>query len=545
MTRIVEFKGMDQINKQDAPREIIFSKIERLIREMQHPESGVPVRSQKLFLTFIPSVFMGFDLVDWLMNRLNIKDLAEAIHLANLICQHGYFFPVNDTKLTLKDDGTLYRFQDPHFWPSYYQPDDIHYAKEPKEALAWLKKVLSQKWEFICKQAEEQVNLMKERKKSEKSILDSQEKAYWRVHRPPPGILSCFEKGPLANKHTEKAKAKQDLKKQVSFLQKYICRPRTKLHQVVESLIHRCELYAEFDPFITDVQPTNPWISDDITFWDLNSDFVETLTEKRLRRWGISLEELLTDPMGELEFEKYLRKEYSHENMCFWKVVQCLKSGSQAAVANRINKIYEKYLAPGAPCEVNLDSMTLDITYKLMKSPSRYTFDAAQEHVFLLMKKDTYRRFLKSDHYRNLLSNTQQIEQKKKFFNFGVSTRKKAAPSAGVGNRRNSGCHRTSSNVDITLNTLQLSGEHPFTGKHSQSTSDLQDMQKISALNRLSSSSESQDRVNNVGRNALLIPRGAHRMGYFSSSLDGTNRNITLTVPQPTQNLVAPWETES
>lgn len=33
--------------------------MENLVREMQDPELGVPVRSQKLFLTSIPSAFMG------------------------------------------------------------------------------------------------------------------------------------------------------------------------------------------------------------------------------------------------------------------------------------------------------------------------------------------------------------------------------------------------------------------------------------------------------------------------------------------------------
>lgn len=33
--------------------------MERLVTEMQHEEIGVPVRSQKLFLTSIPSAFMG------------------------------------------------------------------------------------------------------------------------------------------------------------------------------------------------------------------------------------------------------------------------------------------------------------------------------------------------------------------------------------------------------------------------------------------------------------------------------------------------------
>lgn len=36
---------------------------------------------------------------------------AEAIHLGSLVAAHGYIFPISDHVLTLKDDGTLYRFQ--------------------------------------------------------------------------------------------------------------------------------------------------------------------------------------------------------------------------------------------------------------------------------------------------------------------------------------------------------------------------------------------------------------------------------------------------
>ena len=36
----------------------------------------------------------------------------EAVHLANLLCQFGYYFPVNELKnLMVKDDSSLYRFQ--------------------------------------------------------------------------------------------------------------------------------------------------------------------------------------------------------------------------------------------------------------------------------------------------------------------------------------------------------------------------------------------------------------------------------------------------
>lgn len=37
----------------------VYFQMESLIKEMQDPETGVPVKSQKLFLSFIPSAFTG------------------------------------------------------------------------------------------------------------------------------------------------------------------------------------------------------------------------------------------------------------------------------------------------------------------------------------------------------------------------------------------------------------------------------------------------------------------------------------------------------
>ena len=36
---------------------------------------------------------------------------VEALHLGTLMAAHGYLFPISDHVLTLKDDGTFYRFQ--------------------------------------------------------------------------------------------------------------------------------------------------------------------------------------------------------------------------------------------------------------------------------------------------------------------------------------------------------------------------------------------------------------------------------------------------
>lgn len=42
-----------------------------------------------------------------------------------------------------------------------------------------------------------QVRLSKERKKGDKIVSDSQERAFWRVYRPPPGCLNSLEVVPV------------------------------------------------------------------------------------------------------------------------------------------------------------------------------------------------------------------------------------------------------------------------------------------------------------------------------------------------------------
>jgi len=42
-----------------------------------------------------------------------------------------------------------------------------------------------------------QVRLFKERKKDDKIVSDSQERAFWRIYRPPPGCLSSLEVVPV------------------------------------------------------------------------------------------------------------------------------------------------------------------------------------------------------------------------------------------------------------------------------------------------------------------------------------------------------------
>lgn len=149
---------------------------------------------------------------------------------------------------------------------------------------------------------------------------------------------------------------------------------------------------------------------------------------------------------GLQEFTQYLRKEYSHENIRFWLAVKDLRHSFQAKIPDKVNEIFRyaivshwsvnrlytriiscrmynrwnffsfsrEFLAPGAPCEINIDAKTMEKVHQEMKNPNRFTFDSAAEHVYtLLLKKDCYPRFIRSDQYRNLLASGVQPSQKK------------------------------------------------------------------------------------------------------------------------------------
>jgi len=93
--------------------------------------------------------------------------------------------------------------------------------------------------------------------------------------------------------------------------------------------------------------------------------------------------------------------------------------------------MFREFLEPGAPCEINIDGKTMEKVQQGLKAPSRFTFDVAAEHVYtLLLKKDCYPRFIRSEHYKNLLANAIQPSQKKRFFGFGGPAKKKASTTA-------------------------------------------------------------------------------------------------------------------
>ncbi|XP_060165835.1 regulator of G-protein signaling 7 isoform X12 [Globicephala melas] len=379
----------------ESPNMLVYRKMEDVIARMQDEKNGIPIRTVKSFLSKIPSVFSGSDIVQWLIKNLTIED--PAVYLCKRTMQ-------NKARLELAD----------------YEA----------ESLARLQRAFARKWEFIFMQAEAQAKVDKKRDKIERKILDSQERAFWDVHRPVPGCVNTTEvdikkSSRMRNPHKTrksvyglqndirshspthtptpetKPPTEDELQQQIKYWQIQLDRHRLKMSKVADSLLSYTEQYVEYDPFLVPPDPSNPWLSDDTTFWELEAS--KEPSQQRVKRWGFGMDEALKDPVGREQFLKFLESEFSSENLRFWLAVEDLKKRPMREVPSRVQEIWQEFLAPGAPSAINLDSKSYDKTTQNVKEPGRYTFEDAQEHIYKLMKSDSYPRFIRSSAYQELL----------------------------------------------------------------------------------------------------------------------------------------------
>ncbi|XP_063724497.1 regulator of G-protein signaling 7-like isoform X3 [Symsagittifera roscoffensis] len=484
------------------PNHALFKKMELLVERMQDEKEGVPIKNAKSFMSKVPSVFTGADLVQWLMKTYDVDEsVSEAVSLASLTAAHGYFFPIDGHNLTVTNDGTFYRFQTPYFWPSNcWEPENTDYAvylckrtmlnktrlelaDYEAESLSKLQKMFSRNWEFIFMQAEAQAKVDRKRDKMERKILDSQERAFWDVHRPMPGSVNTTEidirkscklhkplktrkanynvpggrlspsllnkknslvNGQASSPHTTTtataddsnnnqdtgsgggapgkktsvsgsppmsgvdlaASSSEDLHQMRDLLKHRLNKSHVKMSKVADFLIQSCEQYKEYDPMLTPAEPSNPWISEETTFWDLEKNTKDYST-RRVKRWAFSIDEVLRDPAGKEQFAKFLAKEYSIENLNFYNQVHELKKVSEKEVVEKVKAIWAEFLDPNSALSpVNIDSKCMDKTRKETQGPNpgRHTFDDARDHIYKLMRSDSYPRFIKSEQYRELIA---------------------------------------------------------------------------------------------------------------------------------------------
>ncbi|XP_028569078.2 regulator of G-protein signaling 9 [Podarcis muralis] len=455
------------------PRMAFLKKLEVLLVEMQDPSSGIKTHAQKVTVVDIPHAMTGSDMLQWLMQRLQITD-EEALSLGSMIIRYGYIYPLQDSKnLNLRPDSSLYRFQTPYFWPTQqWAADDTDYAiylakknikrkgvleEYEKENYNTLHKKINHKWDFVVMQAQEQYRTGKERKKEDRYALDCQEKAYWLVHRTAPGMQDTLDYGlDRVTDPCENTKKTMDVyRREIMYYQQAIMKTTVKSSVSLGGIVKYCEQFRSNDCIISGCLPSNPWISDEVDFWDYNAKLVEIPTKSRVERWAFNFSELMRDPKGRQNFQLFLKKEFSGENLGFWEACEDLKYGDQSKVKEKAEEIYKTFLAPGARRWINIDGTTMGITVRGLKHPHRYVLDAAQTHIYMLMKKDSFGRYLKSPIYKEILSKAivpQEAAVKKSSNNPFARRHLRSSPSPVVLRQQEeeAKAKEAAANVDIT-----------------------------------------------------------------------------------------------
>ncbi|XP_016358800.1 regulator of G-protein signaling 21-like isoform X1 [Sinocyclocheilus anshuiensis] len=117
-------------------------------------------------------------------------------------------------------------------------------------------------------------------------------------------------------------------------------------------------------------------------------------------RWGDSFEELLSHSGGVEVFTQFLRTQFSEENIEFWLACEDFKTTETSTkLQSKAKQIHAIFIDKEAPKEINIDYSTKATIEKNILKPTRSCFDAAQNKIYSLMKRDCYPRFLTSDIY--------------------------------------------------------------------------------------------------------------------------------------------------
>ncbi|VDN51751.1 unnamed protein product [Dracunculus medinensis] len=130
--------------------------------------------------------------------------------------------------------------------------------------------------------------------------------------------------------------------------------------------------------------------------------------------WTYAFDKMINDENGRIQFTKFLQSEYSEENIFFWLAVQELRPciDDRPRFEKRVQEIFDKFITANSPLAINIDHDTrMDIIEKIQCMDSSILtekiFDRAQAHVYRLMEKDCFSRFIHTPAYKDIAKRLQ------------------------------------------------------------------------------------------------------------------------------------------
>jgi len=138
-----------------------------------------------------------------------------------------------------------------------------------------------------------------------------------------------------------------------------------------------------------------------------NKDEIDLPSKEEAESWAVpntGFENMMASKSGREIFSKFLKKEFSSENLYFWNACEDLKKVEDQKTFNqKVEAIFTTYLDAASPQEVSLDFKVKEKVMEQRAEPSRAMFDEAQSKIYTLMHRDSFPRFLSSSFYKELL----------------------------------------------------------------------------------------------------------------------------------------------
>ncbi|XP_052099872.1 regulator of G-protein signaling 12-like isoform X2 [Mytilus californianus] len=124
----------------------------------------------------------------------------------------------------------------------------------------------------------------------------------------------------------------------------------------------------------------------------------------RIAGWAVNFNKLLNDHGGLAVFTEFLKKEFSQENILFWRTCEQFKHIEDSDKRKgEAKEIFMKYMSQKATDPVNVEHVSVKQVEKQLDNPGTNTFEKPQQEIFKLMKQDSYPRFIKSELYKTYL----------------------------------------------------------------------------------------------------------------------------------------------